>query len=70
MSQAVLAKAILVASVVLVVLFGAMVAVSVLGAVGWIRVRRRTSNLLFVASMASLVVGVLLMLSTAVIPAG
>jgi uncharacterized membrane protein YdcZ (DUF606 family) len=70
MGQAVLVEVIFGASLLLVVVFGAMVAVSVLGAIGWLRVPRRTSNILFVASMVSLVAGVLLMLSTALIPAG
>ena len=67
MSQAVLVQVLFVASVLLVLFFGATVVVSVLGSVGWIRVQRRTSNRLFVASMLSLVAGLLLMISTALL---
>ena len=67
MFQAALAQILFVASVLLVLAFGAMVVVSVLGAVGWVRVPRRASNRLFVASMLTLVAGLLLMLSTALL---
>ena len=67
MAQAVSLQVLSGASILLIMVFGVMVVVSVLGAAGWITVRRRASNALFVAAVASLVAGVLLMLSTALL---
>ena len=65
MSQAVPAQVVFGASILLVALFGAVVVVSVLASAGRIRLPRRASNALFLASTASLVADLLLMLSTA-----
>ena len=67
MFQATLVQVVFGASILLVALFGAMVVVSVLASAGRIDLPRRTANVLFVASLASLVAGLLLMLSTALL---
>lgn len=67
MPQTVLVQVIFAASILLVVLFGVMVVVSVLASSGRIHLPRRAANGLFVASLASLVAGLLLMLSTALL---
>ncbi len=64
MSQLVLVQVIFVASICLVVIFGAMVFVSVLAASGRLHLPRRTTNRLYLASMVALVAGLLLMLTT------
>jgi hypothetical protein len=67
MSQTALVQVILATSILLVVLFGAMLVISLLASAGRIRLPHRTSNRPFVASMLSLVAGLLLMLSTALL---